>query len=105
MPKATLDDEAATSLHPPSLAGWGRWGLRLVFFGLLVWTGWEIVRVGLGINSHVVLPGKVYRSAQPDENFLRQMVRDHGLRTVINLRGGSQGGPFFDEEEQACRAL
>ncbi|MDP2598424.1 MAG: tyrosine-protein phosphatase [Candidatus Liptonbacteria bacterium] len=38
-------------------------------------------------NFGVVDPGKLYRSAQPSTKFLEALARDHGVKTVINLRG------------------
>lgn len=35
----------------------------------------------------VVEPGVLYRSAQPDRRFMNYLVRKHGIKTVVNLRG------------------
>ncbi|HOF17764.1 MAG TPA: tyrosine-protein phosphatase [Phycisphaerae bacterium] len=40
-------------------------------------------------NFHTVVPGQVYRSAQPSDSQLRRWTQRYGLRTVINLRGES----------------
>ncbi len=40
-------------------------------------------------NFHVVSAGKIYRSAQPDADSLTQLVREHGIKSVINLRGSN----------------
>jgi len=47
------------------------------------------------LNSAVVLPGHVYRSAQPDAKGLAWLVHRHGIRTVINLRGHAQTAPWY----------
>jgi protein tyrosine/serine phosphatase len=38
-------------------------------------------------NFHTVVAGQLYRSAQPTSAQLERYVRDHGIETVINLRG------------------
>jgi protein tyrosine phosphatase (PTP) superfamily phosphohydrolase (DUF442 family) len=64
----------------------------------------EIVRMAGWRNTHVVVPGRVYRSAQLKPAALEAYVREHGIRTVVNLRGR----PFDDwypAEMQATQAL
>ncbi|MCK6440373.1 MAG: tyrosine-protein phosphatase [Planctomycetes bacterium] len=51
-------------------------------------------------NFHVVEEGKVYRSAQPDIDDLRQWIDQYGLRSVVRLRGG---GPEDDDYEESYR--
>ena len=53
-------------------------------------------------NSHVVDPGRVYRSAQPDPGGLRVAIADLGLRTVLNLRGEHPGVGWYDAEKAVC---
>jgi protein tyrosine phosphatase (PTP) superfamily phosphohydrolase (DUF442 family) len=47
----------------------------------------EASQILFGLNFHVVIPGQVYRSAQASPNKLECLVRAHGIRTVVNLRG------------------
>ena len=64
----------------------------------------EIVRMVGWRNTHVVVPGRVYRSAQLKPAQLEAYVQKHGIRTVVNLRGR----PFDDwypAEMQATQAL
>ena len=49
--------------------------------------GYEAVRVFAGSNRHAVVPGRVYRCAQPSGEDLRDVLQETGARTVINLRG------------------
>ena len=42
-------------------------------------------------NFGVVEPGRIYRSAQPSPLFLRWLVAQRGIRTLINLRGRTRG--------------
>jgi hypothetical protein len=38
-------------------------------------------------NIRTVIPGRVYRAAQPSDKTLAYLARQHGVRTVLNLRG------------------
>jgi protein tyrosine/serine phosphatase len=60
------------------------WGLTLLLAGAALWWLGDIL---IGTNLHVVIPGRIYRAAQPTEASLDRYVRDHGIRTVVNLRG------------------
>jgi hypothetical protein len=51
-------------------------------------------------NTHVVIPGRVYRSAQLSGNELRDFIRAKGIRTVVNLRGCCAGFDWYSDE---CR--
>jgi len=55
----------------------------------------------LGTNFHTVIPGMIYRSAQPSGPRLEELVRKLGLRTVVNLRGCCDPLPWYLEQ---CRA-
>ena len=37
-------------------------------------------------NFHSVIPGRFYRSAQMPRDALAETIREHGIRTVIDLR-------------------
>ena len=52
----------------------------------------EIGRMTMDRNRHVVVPGRVYRSAQLTPAQLERDVRKHDIKTVVNLRGR----PFSD---------
>jgi protein tyrosine/serine phosphatase len=45
------------------------------------------------------------RSPQPDEDDLRDLHTEHGIRTVFNLRGEHPGRDWFDEEERGVAAI
>ncbi len=55
----------------------------ICLLGLLV----ECGRVVFGSNFHTLLPGKVYRCAQPSPDTLKAYTKQYGIRTVVNLRG------------------
>lgn len=48
-------------------------------------------------NFGVVEPGRVFRSAQPEAGFGR-LVNERGLKSVLNLRGGSTADLWYDNE-------
>ncbi len=73
--------------------------------GLLLAVGVEVLRVTVGSNLHVVVPGRCYRSAQLSGTQLEAVVRRLGIRTVVNLRGPNPGEAWYDEEEAAARRL
>lgn len=43
-------------------------------------------------NLAAVLPGRVYRCNHPTPGRLRRLVRQHGIKTLINLRGPTGNG-------------
>lgn len=49
-------------------------------------------------NIHEVVPGLLYRSNQLGPAQLRALLQDEGIRTVINLRGGSRQDAWYREE-------
>ncbi len=55
-------------------------------------------------NFHGVAAGKVYRSAQPTSEQLQAWIHEHGLRTVLRLRGGTRGNPQYDATRSATDA-
>ena len=50
-------------------------------------------------NVCEVVPGRLYRSAQPSDTRLAQLSRKHGIRTIVNLRGEHPGEPWYDSEK------
>jgi protein tyrosine/serine phosphatase len=56
-------------------------------------------------NFHAVVPGSVYRSAQPSEAALGRYVKDHGIRSVLNLRGAQPGKQWYDSEAAMSQRL
>lgn len=54
--------------------------------------------VHLSGNFHPVIEGTVYRSAQPSPDRLAAYIRQHGIRSVINLRGERPGRGWYEKE-------
>jgi protein tyrosine phosphatase (PTP) superfamily phosphohydrolase (DUF442 family) len=75
--------------------------LRLAGVGVLAGLSAEALRVVVLSNTHTVIPGKVYRTAQLDPDELTRFIAAKKIRTVINLRGV---GPETDWYQGECRA-
>jgi protein tyrosine/serine phosphatase len=56
-------------------------------------------------NFHAVREGTFYRSAQLSKDELRNAIREHKIRSVLNLRGAHPGQAWYDEEVTASQAL
>jgi len=56
-------------------------------------------------NFHVVLPGELYRSAQPTSAQIANYYEHYGIRTIINLRGENPGAAWYDAEVAETRRL
>lgn len=56
-------------------------------------------------NFHPVIEGKVYRSAQLDFDGFVHRITNHGIRSVLNLRGLHPGSEWYDAETNACVQL
>ncbi|MDP1719192.1 MAG: neutral/alkaline non-lysosomal ceramidase N-terminal domain-containing protein, partial [bacterium] len=53
-------------------------------------------------NFAVVEEGKIYRSGQPDEALLVEMVEKYKIKTIVSLRGGP---PRFEKDFAAARGI
>ncbi|MGL6074649.1 MAG: tyrosine-protein phosphatase [Fimbriiglobus sp.] len=61
-----------------------------LFFALFLGIVGYFASIFLGRNEHTVIPGQFYRSAQPSETALPEMIAKHEIKTVLNLRGTAQ---------------
>lgn len=50
------------------------------------------------LNFHTVEKDVLYRSAQPTGVDLERLVRQHGIKSIINLRGPHPGQHWYDNE-------
>lgn len=55
-------------------------------------------------NWHWV-DGELARAAQIYGRFNEPILRHHGIRTLINLRGANAGSPWYEAERKAIEAL
>jgi protein tyrosine/serine phosphatase len=58
------------------------------YFGLLHYSG----------NVHSVEPGQVYRSAQLDRAAFERVIRDYGIKSILNLRGAAPNTAWYTNE-------
>lgn len=64
----------------------------------------EITRMFADGNRHVVIPGRVYRSAQLQPKELEQFAREKNIKTVVNLRG-RPAADWYPAEAVTTQAL
>jgi protein tyrosine phosphatase (PTP) superfamily phosphohydrolase (DUF442 family) len=53
-------------------------------------------------NIRTVEPGRAYRSGQLPPARLSELIREHGIRTVISLKGGTLRQGWFQRESDVC---
>ena len=63
---------------------------------VILWSLIALLSTSLGCartlyNFGTIDEGRVYRSAQPSPLFLKWLVRQHEIKTLVNLRGRTQG--------------
>src|SRR6266850_168039 len=54
---------------------------------LFAWPLWHIVQIIITGNVHEVIPGTLYRGAQPSAASLESLIKRQKIRTVLNVRG------------------
>ncbi|AMV39896.1 hypothetical protein VT85_20860 [Planctomyces sp. SH-PL62] len=94
--------DARTDPDPtPTRRGWTlRRTARVLVLASLLGVAAFAFRPYYSQNLGVVDPGRAYRSAQPTSR-LDAMIREHGLATVLNLRGGDADDPWYVNEVRA----
>ncbi len=58
----------------------------------------------LRFNFHRISP-EAYRSSQPTMTQLRRMVKKHGIKTIINLKGANPNSAHWAFEKEQCAKL
>jgi uncharacterized protein (TIGR01244 family) len=56
-------------------------------------------------NFHRVVRDQLYRSAQLSPAQLEKRVRDHGIKTIINLRGENVNAQWYNAEIETAQQL
>lgn len=56
-------------------------------------------------NFHIVVPGAVYRSAQPSGADLIKYHDQLGIRSVVNLRGVNPQAAWYRDEDEVTKRL
>ncbi|HVK92354.1 MAG TPA: dual specificity protein phosphatase family protein [Mycoplana sp.] len=83
---------------------WRVFGRAGVLAGvLLLSTGLYLAYLHVTGNFHEVIPGELYRSAQPSAAQLDDYVRRYGIKTVLNLRGPSDRDWYRQEIAESRR--
>jgi protein tyrosine phosphatase (PTP) superfamily phosphohydrolase (DUF442 family) len=82
----------------------GRVALGLILLAATAAVGYYLGWGQLGRNFHTVVPGEVYRSAQPLPMHIREWKRLYGLATILNLRGVSRKWFYAPEASAAADA-
>jgi protein tyrosine/serine phosphatase len=75
--------------------------LGVALAALIAWPIW----LQLSGNFHAVVHGEVYRAAQPDPDDLRRWAEDHGIRSVLNLRGTDESSEWYRQEASVASDL
>jgi hypothetical protein len=55
-------------------------------------------------NFSVVAEGRFYRSAQLDKTAFERIIKDRGIRSILNLRGAGKG-PWYRDEVAVSEAF
>ncbi|AHA27889.1 dual specificity protein phosphatase family protein [Candidatus Liberibacter americanus] len=73
--------------------------ISLISLGIFLY-----IRLNHSQNFHVVEPGVVYRSAQPDAKFIKHLWDEYGIKSIINLRNLNDN-ILYKEEETISKKL
>ncbi len=107
---ATLAEQAPPSAdtqapRPSPPRRWSRYAWLLTSAFILWLTGswfWQIYGTG---NFHEVIPGRMYRGAQPSAASLEKIIAKYKIRTVLNSRGCCYPDPWYVAEGEVCERL
>ncbi|MCC7350454.1 MAG: tyrosine-protein phosphatase [Phycisphaerales bacterium] len=100
MPESTTP-QPVRNKHP---TGWlARGVLICILLAGLFCLGYFLIQRFVWLNLHRIDGTQVYRSAQPDEDLLRRLVKDDGLRSIIKLNSRNAGSRSGQEESIASQ--
>jgi protein tyrosine phosphatase (PTP) superfamily phosphohydrolase (DUF442 family) len=80
-----------------------RWVIRVlaaVLVAGLLFVAWDQATYNFG----EVQPGRIYRSGQMPASALARTIRDHQIKTVLNLRGPNKGSWYSTERATTLEA-
>ncbi len=80
---------------------------RFLSAAIIVMAGFGVYLAFLQLsgNFHTVIPGELYRSAQPSASQLEFYARNYGVKTVVNLRGASENKGWYNREIATAKRL
>lgn len=81
-----------------------RWRLPAAFGTAALLFGLYLGGLQLLGNFHEVLPGELYRSAQPSAADIDTYAARYGIKTILNLRGEDSADWYLQETEAAKKA-
>lgn len=70
----------------------------IAFAALLVIYMMVMATLSLYTNFHVVIPNKVYRSAQLTPDEFNNIIKKYHIKTILNLRGRHEGRYWYTGE-------
>lgn len=79
--------------------------LKITAIGLVALPVLAGAHMGIGQltgNFHEVIPGELYRSAQPSGKDITAYAKTYGIKTIINLRDEKREG-WYDAESRAAK--
>lgn len=79
--------------------------LALTFAAVMIGSNGFLSYQQMSGNFHEVVAGEVYRSNQVTPEALATYQAEHGIRSVLNLRGAEPGAEWYDAEIAASSAL
>ena len=94
----------ADNAPPPTQRSWWRLAIWIGLASGLIWLLWKVYYILVTGNVHEVLPGKLYRGAQPSGTALERIITRYKIRTVINARGCCYPDPWYVTEAGVCQA-
>lgn len=65
----------------------------ILALALIAVGGWFLLKD----NIHTVIPGQLYRSAELSKPTLSKLVKERGIKTIINLEGSSDDAWYYGE--------
>ncbi len=95
-----------TSVSRRQKAGWKRWVRVLLLLAFIPTLALGVFVLDLVVhhNFHVVLPGVLYRSGQMSGAAFAQTIHEHGIKSIVNLRGAAVGEGWYAAEISASEA-
>jgi protein tyrosine phosphatase (PTP) superfamily phosphohydrolase (DUF442 family) len=80
-----------------------RWSIRILVVLIAIPGIFIGIRWGTG-NYGTVVPGRIFRAAQPSPKLLATAIKRDGIKTVLNLRGANPDQSWYDREKTATLA-
>lgn len=73
----------------------------VIVSGLVVLSAGYLFYARMSVNFHPITPGEAYRSAQLSGADLETYIQKYHIKSILNLRGPSDGLSWYQEEIRA----